>query len=345
MERRSTMPSGIGIALQQHRRMGETDDNTVTGGGEPLPLREARGRSTSEAHMFPPADFRTGGAAEGTSSINIDGTECTDFAFPPIVSQDSIFREYCRSQPPRRSFLDGQAPPRLRISRRSTLADRPELDSQLEGALFQREEKRFLPVDSVTVYRLVPYLNGSKPLANVSIFERLLINRDTNKVPAKLFIAALEKIGLYCEHLVIVAPFHTIEFSYMNGDEVGNPEPGSDWGKILECLPNVRKITFEDQTKESTPLTRDTFFSLNFALASNTTLKNCVDTEFNVSDALIFAFHDDYHRRQRSTNSAPSMNYVPVPITMAGSRIFYADGAEDFGSLDDDDSVFGKAEH
>ncbi len=210
--------------------------------------------------------------------------------------------------------------------------------------MVEYKDEKFLPVNPTIVHRLTQYMNGSKPLANVFIFRRLQINSKTNDVSAGLFIAALEKIGVYCEHLAILAPFHTIEFRNMHYGEAGNPELGSDWGKILECFPNLRKITFEDHTKEPTSLTRDTFCSLNFALANNTILQKYVETEFDVPDTLLFAFRHDYHRRQRSTDSPCSLNYVSTPLTMVGSHMMYADGAENFDLLDDDDTVFGKAD-
>lgn len=228
--------------------------------------------------------------------------------------------------------------------RRSTLADKPDLDVQLNAVMVKYKDKMFLPLDYSTVPRIAEYLKGSKPLVHVCCaFKRLLINSQTNDVRAGLFMATLGEIGQHCEHLVILAPFHPIEFGHISDREFGNPEPGSDWEKILECFPNLQKITFEDYTKDPTTLSRDAFHSLNYALLKNTTLREYVKAKNNVSPGLLFDFHHDYHSRQRSRESPGSSGHISTPLTMVGSDAIYADGPEEFGFLDDD-LVFGEAD-
>ncbi|KAF2631779.1 hypothetical protein BU25DRAFT_196758 [Macroventuria anomochaeta] len=344
MERRSTLPSGIGMALQQHGDNTEASNTVEAGEEKRLPPRGGHDRSMSEARMFAQPDLGDDSTAEKTLAIDVNGTEVSN---SPTASptKTSLFNDFCRGQPPKRSFLgpDGRTPPRLRMSRRSTLADKPELDTLLKAVMIQYKDGEFLPLDTNTVHRLTQYLNGSKPLAHTCRFKRLLINSETNKVRAGLFVAALENIGVYCEHLVIVAPFHTIEFSNVFDRETGNAEPGSDWEKILECFPNLRTLTFEHPVKEPTNLTRDTFYSLNRALANNTTLQRFVDVQFDVPPKLMFDYHHDYHSRQRQSSSPHSFSVISTPLTMVGSDMVYADGAEDFGSLDAE-PVFGKAD-
>lgn len=203
----------------------------------------------------------------------------------------------------------------------------------------------FLPLNYVSVLRITEYLNGSKPLFGVgSVFKKLLIGRETNEVRPGLLMAALEKIGLYCEHFVIIAPFHPIEFGYTSSRESGNPEPGCDWENILECFPNLHKIVFEDRAKKPTTLSCDAFHSLSCALLGNTTLQQYVEIKNDVSPALMFAFHQDFHRRQRPAASPDSLGPVSTPLTMVGPDMIYADGPGDFRLLDND-SVFGEAEN
>ena len=228
------------------------------------------------------------------------------------------------------------------MSRRSTLADKPELDTLLKAVMVEYMEKEFLPLDSHTVHQLAQYLNGSKPLAHTCLFQRLLINSETNKVRAGLFVAALENVGVYCEHLAIIAPFHTIEFSNAFDRDTGNLEPGSDWGKILQCFPNLHTLSFEHPAKEPTNLTRDTFYSLNCALANNTSVQGIVNVRLQVPPKLMFDYHQDYHNHQRQSSSLRS-SVNSTPLTMVGSNLVYADGAEEFVSLDNY-SVFGKAD-
>lgn len=230
------------------------------------------------------------------------------------------------------------------MSRRSTLAEKPDLDVQLNAVMVEYEDDVFLPLDYSTVLRITEYLNGSKPLAHgCCVFKGLLINGQTNDVSAGLFMAAIGKIGKHCEHLVIVAPFHPIGFDHIPDSEPGNPEPGSDWEKILECFPNLHKITFEDHTKEPTTISRDAFHSLNYAFLKNTALREYVKVKNNVSPRLLFDFHHDFHRRQRSRESPESSGFISTPLTMVGSDMIYADGLEDF-SMSDDDLVFGEVD-
>jgi hypothetical protein len=213
------------------------------------------------------------------------------------------------------------------MSRRSTLADRPELDALLKGfTIDYKNEKyfplgeKFLPLDSNTVHCLAQYLNGSKPLAHTCRFKKLMINSQTNKVRANLFVAILEHVGVYCEHLAIVAPFHTIEFVHVFDREMGNPEPGSDWGKILEC-----------------------FHALDHALRTNISMQKIKNVQLDVPDKVLFNFHHDFHQNQRRLNSPDSYSVSSSPLTIVGSDVIFADGVEDFESLENK-APFGKVE-
>lgn len=198
--------------------------------------------------------------------------------------------------------------------------------------MVQIKDKDTLPINEHTVHRMTQYLNGSKPLADTGLFKRLLINRDTNQIRTALFVAALEQIGTYCEHLTIQAPFHPIEFGIARVYEPGNNEPGSDWAKILECLPNLLTFTFEHPDTEPTRLTRDTFYALTCALQLNTTLQDIFKLHLPVPPKLLFSYHKDHHSSPGST-----------PLCLVGADMVYADGPEDFGSLNSG-AVFGKAE-
>lgn len=269
-----------------------------------------------------------------------------------MPNPENVFNDFCRGQPPRRSFLPlGRTPPRLRMSRRSTLADKPELDELFIEAMVEFRGKKFLPITTDTMRHLTRYVNGSKPLAHPSLFKRLLLNTDTNEVPADLFVAVLEGIGLYCEHLAVIAPFHTIEFVDKSDREVGNPEPGSDWDKILGCLPNLRKLRFEDPDKESNTRTRDTFYSLNYALAECKTFKEHVKADLDVEPELVFDFRREFRREFRRHERK-----ISSPLVIVSSGVVYADSTADpegpdspdeefmLGKLDGIDSADGRTE-
>ena len=236
------------------------------------------------------------------------------------------------------------------MSRRSTLADRPELDDLLKTFMVDYKNERyfplgekFLPLDVNTVHRLSQYLNGSKPLAHTCRFKRLVINSQTNQVRAGHFVAILEHVGIHCEHLAIIAPFHPIEFSSVFDRETGNAEPGSDWEKILQCFPNLHTLTFVHPAKEPTNLTRDTFHALDQALRTSTNTEKIKNVQLDVPDKVLYNFHHDFHHDQRRLSSPDSYSVVSTPLTIVGSDVIYADGMEDFELLDNK-VAFGKVE-
>lgn len=218
------------------------------------------------------------------------------------------------------------------MSRRSTLADKPEFDTLLEVHTVQFKGEDFLPINGNTVHLLNQYLNGSKPLAHTCRFERLLFNEKTNEVRVGLFVKVLESVGMYCDHLAIVAPFHPIEFGSALKYEVGNSEPGSDWFKILNCLPTLRRFTFKHPKTEPLRMTRDAFYTLTVALDANKIIQRHLDVKLDVPDRVLFNYHKDHHSSPGST-----------PLCLVGADMVYADGPQDFGSLDSA-PVFGKAE-
>jgi hypothetical protein len=247
-------------------------------------------------------------------------------------TKDSVFKAFCRGQPPRRSFLANGTPPRLPMSRRSTLADEPELDTMLKVYTVHFKDEDFLPINENTVHLLKEYLNGSKPLAHTCRFKRLLFNEETNRVRVSLFVKVLESVGMYCDNLAIIAPFHPIEFGHALQYGVGNYEPGSDWYKILDCLPALRYFTFKHPKTEPLRVTRDAFYTLTCALSNDKIKLRQLEVDLNVPDKVLFNYHKDHHSSPGST-----------PLCLVGADRIFADGPEGFGSLDNG-PVFGKAE-
>lgn len=218
------------------------------------------------------------------------------------------------------------------MARRSTLADKPELDSRLQALLVKHKGEVFLPLNNDTMHYLSWYLNGRKPLAHTCRFDRLMITGEANKVPAGTFVTALEHIGHYCEHLVIVAPFYTTEVVNVFDRECDNFGSGNDWEKILECFDNLQTLTFVHPQDEPTNLMRDTFYALNYALKTNTTLQKIKKVHLDVPPQVMFDYHYDYHH---STDNIPgykspqSMSVNSTPLTLVGSDMIYADNTPD----------------
>lgn len=276
--------------------------------------------------------------------MNVDNTSEASKGISTSSTIDPNLRDFCTGHPPKQSFLapGGRTPPRFRMLRRSTLADKPELDSLLKAVMVTYKGEEFLTLNVNTIHCISQYLNGSKPLAHFCLFKRLMIASEAKKVRADLFVSALEHIGVYCEHLAVIAPFHTTEFGNIFHHEVNNLESSSDWERILRCLDNLRTLSFEHQADEPTSLTRDTLYALSSALASTTTLQKIKNVHLNVPPRVIFDYHHDFHDRQRR-NGSLSSNIISSPLTIVGSDVIYADGAEVFGQLDDDE-IFGKVD-
>jgi hypothetical protein len=254
----------------------------------------------------------------------------------------SKFGKYCRGQPPEPVYLSPSllSNPRLR---RSTLADKPELDALLEKDMVLYKGEKYLPLVPETLHHLHEYLLGSKPVAQTSL-TKLLFNEETNRIEVENFHASLVQIGQCCTHLAVVAPFHASEFSNPFDRALVSSGLGGDWEKILPRLPNLCKLTVSGNPKEPELFAEETYSSLNYALANYTLAdkKKCkkyVDVHFDVDRKLVFKFHQDYHRRNGS-----------APLTMVGPDVTYADGPDGVGPerddspAEDDPPLFGMDE-
>jgi hypothetical protein len=256
----------------------------------------------------------------------------------------SKFGKYCRGQPPKPVYLSPSllSNPRLR---RSTLADKPELDALLEKDMVLYKGEKYLPLVPETLHHLHEYLLGAKPVTQASL-AKLLFNQETNRIEIEDFHASLVQFGQCCTHLAVVAPFHASEFSNPFDRVLVSSGPGGDWEKILTRLPNLCKLTVSGNPKEPELFAEETYISLNYALANYTHVnkkkfKAYVDVHFDVDRKLVFKFHQDYHRRSGS-----------APLTMVGPDVTYADGPDGFvpegegddPPVEDDPPLFGMDE-
>ncbi|CAI6335474.1 unnamed protein product [Periconia digitata] len=163
------------------------------------------------------------------------------------------------------SFMASRSSPK---SRRSTLSDQPELDKHLRESMVTYDGLLYLPMSSTTLHHLSPFWKGLKPIAKLDeIFERVLINKDINKVHADHVVAALERVGMHCKHLVVLSPIHTAELGEVFNREIDNlDDPSSDWSKIFKCFPNLESVTFKHPDDEPLDLVEDTLKSFQRAI-------------------------------------------------------------------------------
>jgi hypothetical protein len=124
-----------------------------------------------------------------------------------------------------------------------------------------------LPMTSAVVKQLSPLWKESKPVANFKLFERILINRDVNKVHADHVVAALERIGEHCKHLVVVSPIDTAELGEVFQRDLSTMDASNgDWDKIFKCFPNLVSVTYSHPDEEPVDLMVHTFKSFQRAV-------------------------------------------------------------------------------
>ncbi|KAF2786541.1 hypothetical protein K505DRAFT_204696, partial [Melanomma pulvis-pyrius CBS 109.77] len=126
--------------------------------------------------------------------------------------------------------------------RRSTLADKPELDHKLKAACVEYNGQSYLPLTAPTFKKLSPLWQGAKPIANVAIFKNLLIDEEVNATHADHVVAALERIGGHCQELVIKSSIKTSELGDVFAREQFNFGSGNDWAKVFRALPYLKNV-------------------------------------------------------------------------------------------------------
>ncbi|KAH3958552.1 hypothetical protein HBI81_030330 [Parastagonospora nodorum] len=190
----------------------------------------------------------------------------------------------CSGLPPKRSFLgpDGVFASRGPMIRRSTLADRLELDALLARAKVTYDGHVYLPLTAETIHHLLPFFNGSKPIADKKLFEYIMIDHEVNSVHADHVVACLERIGELCKHLLVMSPVHTSELGSVFKRDLLEVSPGNDWSHILNCFPNLERLAFVHPIHEPVDLSRGTFFALLTAVANRQAAKGPMGFKYEV---------------------------------------------------------------
>ena len=128
------------------------------------------------------------------------------------------------------------SPPRSPIlSRRSTLANSPELDYVLYALRIQHDGVEYLPITLHTIQVLAPYINGAKPVADITLFANLAFDAETFNRHYISLSAAVTVIGQHCTGSVMV---RGVEPKIVE-------QVAKEWSQILKLLAAPKKITFE----------------------------------------------------------------------------------------------------
>jgi hypothetical protein len=227
-------------------------------------------------------------ARPSTSHVSTDESS-SDTEDDPVMNEQPL-RRWCTGQPPKKSFLGSGSLP---FSRRSTLADKPELDVLLALTKKTYKGHGYLPLTARTIHRLSPFWKGEKPIADTRVFECIMIDAEINGIHTDHVVAALERIGTYCKHLLVVAGVKTTELGTVFNREFDNIPVGYDWECILRCFPNLKHLAFIHPVEEPVEWSRDTLFALHLAVAKRQAIQETTTFGVEVPGKLITHLTDD----------------------------------------------------
>ncbi|KAF1840306.1 uncharacterized protein K460DRAFT_381148 [Cucurbitaria berberidis CBS 394.84] len=191
------------------------------------------------------------------------------------------------------------------MPRRSTIADKPELDDLLLSTMVEHNGHKYLPLSAPTIHKLSPYWKGAKPIADMKLFECIMITKEVNAVHADHVVAALKRIGQHCHHLLVVAPIQTTELGNVFNREADNVSPGNDWCRILECFPNLKQLMFIHPIDVPTELSRYTYFALHAAVANRQYAQGLESFGYNGPPGVLMNFA---HNTTNTTTTVASSN-------------------------------------
>lgn len=228
-------------------------------------------RSTNDSYAPPPLptddfDLPCFSAAYMSAPTLHDSSDNEFEEEAPATGHYAAFdlRNWCAGQPPKRSFLSSSRgqPPKARVSRRNTIADKPELDVLLAATMVEHNGHSFLPLTAENIHRLSSFFNGSKPLADMHIFKCIVITNEINDIHADHVMEAFVRIGRYCEHLLVKSPVQTSDLGSVFRREAGEINPGNDWDHIFEYLPALAYLAFIHDVKDPKDISLGTFEAL-----------------------------------------------------------------------------------
>ncbi|KAF2653019.1 hypothetical protein K491DRAFT_780624 [Lophiostoma macrostomum CBS 122681] len=222
------VPHGRTVSLSHMLEDLNTDDNTGN---------EEDARSHPGLHIQPLDDLPDAGGRAFHSSGGYSPTK-TEAHGQDIYHQGgydankaSGFREYTTGQPVYQ-YLRTSKPRSPQLSRRATLADRPEIDHQLVGHRLPIEGEVYLPLTVTTIRILAPYVQGAKPLADVGLLHNLLIDKEVMSYHGEPLLACLKGIGEQCLALVLSGEDSNVAFA----------QSVREWNLVLVLVPNVKNL-------------------------------------------------------------------------------------------------------
>jgi hypothetical protein len=181
----------------------------------------------------------------------------------------------------------------MRFTRRSTLADKPELDAMLAMTKTEYNGHMYLPLTAHTIHKLSPYWKGSKPIADTKLFEYIKITQDINGIHADHVVAALERIGSHCNHLLVISGVQTSELGNVFNREAGNITPANDWDLILGCFPHLKHLMYIHPVDEPDHLSRRNMLSLHRAIIKRQAAQQLERFSYDAPAKLIAWLHQD----------------------------------------------------
>jgi hypothetical protein len=199
--------------------------------------------------------------------------------------------------------------PRIGWPAEDPLAEKPELDILLAATKVSYKGHEYLPLSTQTIHRLSPYWKGEKPIADTEVFKCIKMDQEINGIHADHVVAALERIGAHCKHLLVVSPIQTSELGNVFNREAGDFAAGNDWENILNCFPNLKRLVFVHLKNEPVMLSRGTFYALHTAVANRQAAQDLKAVEFSGPPQLLTnLFYDMNAALTAAAVAAASLN-------------------------------------
>lgn len=178
---------------------------------------------------------------------------------------EAQLRPFTRGHPPKASGLE-MARNALLHSRRSTLADVSELDHKLAASKVLFKGEYYLPLTARVMRHINSFILGLQPIADLSVFNKMILNHEINELLVDDIEAAFKVIGAHCTHIAILSPIYISKLGDLFLRNRKDDRPANDWLTLFKEMPNLSALTLKHPLEASTTSLRKTLVSLQAAI-------------------------------------------------------------------------------
>lgn len=242
---------------------------------------------------------------------------------PPIIDLfrekdlpgDEEFRHFTSGQPPNPPGM-ALARQHLKNARRSTLSNVSELDHALASKKTTYKDSIVFPLSRRVLRILTPFVNGSMPIANTQVFQKLLLDQDINNAEVETIKATLDQIGPHCADLVILSPIYGSKHGDVFLRRHSETAPVNDWLTIIKSMPSLEAVTIDHAQDQPAQFLRYSLLSLHRAIADVTELESLKSITLNVPAAVFLKFVANLASVVMGSSSWTGFTHVNVTVTL-----------------------------